>query len=67
MPSIATARRAGSIWRARIQSSSRRPRTLDQAREGLLVVFPSYLWHGTEPLCEARARMSVGYDILPAR
>ena len=36
-------------------------------REGLLVVFPSYLWHGTEPLCEARARMSVGYDILPAR
>ena len=34
-------------------------------REGLLVVFPSYLWHGTEPLCEANARMSVGYDILP--
>lgn len=33
--------------------------------EGTLVVFPSYLWHGTEPLREARERMSVGYDILP--
>jgi len=34
-------------------------------REGALVVFPSYLWHGTEPLRQTRERMSVGYDILP--
>jgi len=34
-------------------------------REGALVVFPSYLWHGTEPLSQTRERMSVGYDILP--
>ncbi len=33
--------------------------------EGALVVFPSYLWHGTEPLKTARERMTVGYDILP--
>ena len=35
-------------------------------REGALVVFPSYLWHGTEPLAQTRERMSVGYDILPS-
>lgn len=35
-------------------------------REGSLVVFPSYLWHGTEPLSQTRERMSVGYDILPS-
>lgn len=33
--------------------------------EGMLVVFPSYLWHGTEPLAQASERMTVGYDILP--
>lgn len=33
--------------------------------EGALVVFPSYLWHGTEPLLTAKERMTVGYDILP--
>jgi len=33
--------------------------------EGALVVFPSYLWHGTVPLTTATERMTVGYDILP--
>ena len=33
--------------------------------EGALVVFPSYLWHGTEPLTSASQRMTVGYDVLP--
>jgi len=33
--------------------------------EGALVVFPSYLWHGTTPLATAKARMTVGYDVLP--
>ena len=32
---------------------------------GQLVVFPSYMWHGTEPLGEDVERMTVGYDILP--
>ncbi|MDG2461554.1 MAG: putative 2OG-Fe(II) oxygenase [Luminiphilus sp.] len=35
-------------------------------KEGALVVFPSYLWHGTEPLYTASERMTVGYDILPS-
>ena len=35
-------------------------------QEGALVVFPSYLWHGTEPLHTASERMTVGYDILPS-
>lgn len=34
-------------------------------QEGALVVFPSYLWHGTEPLHTANDRMTVGFDILP--
>lgn len=33
--------------------------------EGALVVFPSYLWHGTVPLITATERMTVGYDVLP--
>lgn len=33
--------------------------------EGALVVFPSYLWHGTVPLTTATERMTVGYDVLP--
>lgn len=33
--------------------------------EGALVVFPSYLWHGTEPLTTASQRMTVGYDVVP--
>ena len=66
---IATARRAGSnLVSPDSGPGSRCPRSTGSGPGvGLLVVFPSYLWHGTEPLCEARARMSVGYDILPAR
>lgn len=33
---------------------------------GALVVFPSYLWHGTVPLSEEVERMTVAYDVLPA-
>lgn len=32
---------------------------------GVLVAFPSYLWHGTVPLEDDAERMTVGYDILP--
>ncbi len=34
-------------------------------RAGQLVMFPSYLWHGTEPLVTASERITIGYDILP--
>ena len=47
---------------------ARRPLSAEywlKPEEGALVVFPSYLWHGTEPLTVARERMTVGYDVLP--
>lgn len=34
-------------------------------RPGTLLVFPSYLWHGVEPLAGDAERMTVGYDVLP--
>jgi hypothetical protein len=41
------------------------PRRLVQPREGLLVLFPSYLWHGTTPFESADPRMTVAFDMLP--
>jgi Putative 2OG-Fe(II) oxygenase len=32
---------------------------------GRLVLFPSYLWHGTNPLSGAEPRLSVAFDALP--
>ena len=33
---------------------------------GQLVLFPSYLWHGTEPFGGGAARLTVAFDLLPA-
>ena len=33
---------------------------------GRLVLFPSYMWHGTEPFSGERPRLSVAFDLLPA-
>ena len=33
---------------------------------GKLVLFPSYMWHGTVPFTDAGARMSVAFDLTPA-
>lgn len=33
---------------------------------GLLALFPSYLWHGTEPFGGAAPRLTVAFDIVPA-
>lgn len=33
---------------------------------GMLALFPSYLWHGTEPFGGDRPRLSVAFDLLPA-
>jgi hypothetical protein len=32
---------------------------------GRLVIFPSYLWHGTAPFESAEARLSVAFDAVP--
>ena len=37
-----------------------------QPEEGALVIFPSYLWHGTEALQSDVEIMTVGFDVLPA-
>lgn len=33
---------------------------------GKLVLFPSYMWHGTIPFCKQSTRMSVAFDLTPA-
>jgi tetratricopeptide (TPR) repeat protein len=33
---------------------------------GLLVLFPSYLWHGTVPFTEGGRRLTAAFDVLPA-
>ena len=37
-----------------------------QPAPGRLVLFPSYLWHGTNPLSSEEPRVSVAFDALPA-
>lgn len=32
---------------------------------GLLVLFPSYMWHGTVPLSGEASRLTVAFDLLP--
>jgi hypothetical protein len=32
---------------------------------GKLVLFPSYMWHGTVPFTTAESRMSIAFDIVP--
>jgi uncharacterized protein (TIGR02466 family) len=41
------------------------PRRIVSAREGRLVVFPSYLWHGTLPFESTSPRLTVAFDALP--
>lgn len=33
---------------------------------GRLVLFPSYMWHGTEPFGGERPRLTMAFDLLPA-
>lgn len=36
-------------------------------QEGVLVIFPSYMWHGTVPFEGNRTRLTVAIDISPGR
>ena len=36
-------------------------------RPGLAVFFPSYMWHGTIPTTGADPRLTVAFDIIPAK
>jgi tetratricopeptide (TPR) repeat protein len=33
---------------------------------GLLVLFPSYMWHGTQPFGGDQRRLTVAFDVVPA-
>ncbi|WP_309092943.1 putative 2OG-Fe(II) oxygenase [Phenylobacterium sp.] len=41
------------------------PEHFVQPRPGRLVLFPSYMWHGTVPYASAEERMTVAFDALP--
>jgi tetratricopeptide (TPR) repeat protein len=41
------------------------PRRVEKPRVGRLVIFPSYLWHGTMPFESAQPRLTVAFDALP--
>jgi uncharacterized protein (TIGR02466 family) len=34
--------------------------------EGLLVLFPSYMWHGTVPFAGDEPRVTIAFDVVPA-
>lgn len=37
-----------------------------QPKAGMLVLFPSYLWHGTEPILDGSSRVTAPFDLVPA-
>jgi Flp pilus assembly protein TadD len=41
------------------------PELFVQPRAGLLVLFPSYMWHGTTPILGTEPRMTVAFDAVP--
>ncbi|MGM9482553.1 tetratricopeptide repeat protein [Roseateles sp. NT4] len=45
--------------------SSLRPRRMEAPQPGRLVLFPSYLWHGTTPFQDEAYRLTVAFDVLP--
>jgi len=42
------------------------PRAMIPPRPGQLVLFPSWMWHGTRPFAEGQ-RLSVAFDVAPPR
>ena len=42
------------------------PRRAVQPRVGRLVLFPSYLWHGTVAFEDVQPRLTVAFDVMPA-
>lgn len=42
------------------------PRRAERPHVGRLVLFPSYMWHGTVPFADDSYRMTMAFDALPA-
>jgi Flp pilus assembly protein TadD len=43
------------------------PARFVQPRVGRLVLFPSYMWHGTNPIHGSEPRTTIAFDAIPAR
>ncbi|QNP39659.1 tetratricopeptide repeat protein [Lysobacter solisilvae (ex Woo and Kim 2020)] len=41
------------------------PRRVIRPQPGKLVLFPSYLWHGTVPFDDSEPRVTVAFDLVP--
>jgi tetratricopeptide (TPR) repeat protein len=37
----------------------------EKPRTGRLVLFPSYMWHGTLPFTDAQPRLTIAFDVVP--
>jgi hypothetical protein len=48
-----------------IYGLDQRPQKLVQPQEGLLVLFPSYMWHGTLPFIGDQYRLTAAFDVIP--
>lgn len=42
------------------------PARFVEPRPGRLVIFPSYMWHGTVPFHEGEERLTIAFDAVPA-
>ncbi len=42
------------------------PERFIKPEPGMLVLFPSYMWHGTTPFAQGQRRLTVAFDLLPA-
>lgn len=41
------------------------PRRIVRPKEGHLVLFPSYFWHGTKPFSDDAYRLTMAFDLVP--
>lgn len=56
----------GCLYLADSQAEAGRSlREIVRPQEGLAVLFPSYLWHGTVPYHSGRERICVAFDLVP--
>jgi hypothetical protein len=44
-----------------------RPERFVKPVVGQLVLFPSYMWHGTVPFQSAADRLTIAFDVVPGK
>lgn len=50
----------------RMETPGAGPVRFEKPRPGRLVLFPSYMWHGTMPIHEDEPRMTIAFDVVTA-